>query len=63
MEEEVTGGSDNIVTEYNTYEDFLDSQINDVDLFYLEVSFVYILLSKIAWPAELTLTVTLTQRA
>ena len=34
----MTGGSDNIVTEYNTYEDFLDSQINDVDLFYLEVS-------------------------
>lgn len=37
MEEEVASGNDNIVTEYHTYEEFLDSQINDVDLFYLEV--------------------------
>ncbi|CAG5121589.1 unnamed protein product [Candidula unifasciata] len=36
MEEEGTGGSDNIVTEFNTYEDFLDSQITPLDLFYLE---------------------------
>ena len=37
MEEEVPSGSDNIVTEFNTYEDFLDSQINSLDLYYLEV--------------------------
>lgn len=36
MEEEVTGGSDNIVTEFATYEDFLDSQITPLDLYYLE---------------------------
>ena len=38
MEEEVPSGSDNIVTEFNTYEDFLDSQITSLDLYYLEVS-------------------------
>ena len=37
MEEEVPSGSDNVVTEYNTYEDFLDSQITPLDLYYLEV--------------------------
>ena len=37
MEDEVTTGSDNIVTEYSTYEDFLDSQINSLDVYYLEV--------------------------
>ncbi|XP_072051098.1 cilia- and flagella-associated protein 299-like [Amphiura filiformis] len=36
MEEEVTPGSDNIVTEFNTYEEFLDSQITSLDLYYLE---------------------------
>lgn len=36
MEEEVAAGSDNIVTEFNTYEDFLDSQITSHDLHYLE---------------------------
>lgn len=36
MEEEVHSGSDNIVTEFNTYEDFLDSQITSLDLYYLE---------------------------
>lgn len=36
MEEKVTSGSDNIVTEFNTYEDFLDSQITSSDLYYLE---------------------------
>ncbi|PIK37798.1 hypothetical protein BSL78_25365 [Apostichopus japonicus] len=36
MEEEVATGSDNIVTEFNTYEDFLDSQITSHDLYYLE---------------------------
>ncbi|XP_060071495.1 cilia- and flagella-associated protein 299-like [Ylistrum balloti] len=36
MEEEVTSGGDNIVAEFNTYEDFLDSQIKPIDLFYLE---------------------------
>lgn len=29
--------SDGIVTEYATYEDFLDSQITSMDLYYLEV--------------------------
>lgn len=28
---------DNIVTQFNTYEDFLDSQITTLDLYYLEV--------------------------
>ena len=37
MEEEVASGSDNIVTEFNTYEEFLNSQITSLDLFYLEV--------------------------
>lgn len=37
MEEEVQGGSDNIATEYGTYEEFLDSQITSLDLYYLEV--------------------------
>ena len=37
MEEEAPTGSDNIVTEFNTYEDFLDSQITSLDLYYLEV--------------------------
>ncbi|CAK7316892.1 Cilia- and flagella-associated protein 299 [Vulpes lagopus] len=27
---------DNVVTQFNTYEDFLDSQITTVDLYYLE---------------------------
>uniref|UniRef100_A0A8C5XYR8 Cilia- and flagella-associated protein 299 n=2 Tax=Microcebus murinus TaxID=30608 RepID=A0A8C5XYR8_MICMU len=27
---------DNLVTQFNTYEDFLDSQITTVDLYYLE---------------------------
>lgn len=36
MEDEVQGGSDNIVTEFNSYEDFLDSQITSLDLYYLE---------------------------
>ena len=37
MEEETHGGNDNIVTEFATYEDFLDSQITQHDLYYLEV--------------------------
>ena len=37
MEEEVQSGSDNLVTEYSNYEEFLSSQINSLDLFYLEV--------------------------
>lgn len=33
-----TGGAgDSIVTEFATYEDFLDSQITQTDLYYLEV--------------------------
>ena len=34
------GVSDSIVTEYSTYEDFLDSQITPTDLYYLEVQTV-----------------------
>lgn len=36
MEEEGAAGADNIVTEFSTYEDFLDSQITSLDLYYLE---------------------------
>lgn len=36
MDEEAVA-SDNIVTEFSTYEDFLDSQITPLDLYYLEV--------------------------
>ena len=38
MEDEAVA-SDNIVTEFATYEDFLDSQITPLDLYYLEVIF------------------------
>lgn len=34
--EEAVGATDNIVTEFATYEDFLDSQITPLDLYYLE---------------------------
>lgn len=37
-EEGSHGASDSIVTEFATYEDFLDSQITPTDLYYLEVS-------------------------
>lgn len=37
MEEEVPSGSDNIVAEFASYEEFLDSHIKPIDLFYLEV--------------------------
>ncbi|XP_072263198.1 cilia- and flagella-associated protein 299 [Pyxicephalus adspersus] len=37
MEEEDSGAAmDGIITQFNTYEDFLDSQITSLDLFYLE---------------------------
>uniref|UniRef100_A0A1I8HHW9 Cilia- and flagella-associated protein 299 n=2 Tax=Macrostomum lignano TaxID=282301 RepID=A0A1I8HHW9_9PLAT len=36
MEDEAVGGADSIVTEFNTYEDFLDSQVTPLDLHYLE---------------------------
>ena len=39
MDEEAVGATDNIVTEFATYEDFLDSQITPLDLYYLEVIF------------------------
>ena len=39
MEDDAPGGSDNIVTEFATYEEFLDSQITSLDLYYLEVRF------------------------
>lgn len=32
-----SGACDSIVTEFSTYEDFLDSQITPTDLYYLEV--------------------------
>jgi len=32
--EEDTSPSDNVVTDYATYEDFLDSQITSLDLYY-----------------------------
>ncbi|KAM5285824.1 cilia- and flagella-associated protein 299 isoform 2-T2 [Hipposideros larvatus] len=35
-QEEGLSAVDNIVTQFNTYEDFLDSQITTVDLYYLE---------------------------
>ena len=38
MDEEAPSGNDNIVTEFATYEDFLDSQITQLDLYYLEVT-------------------------
>ena len=37
------GATDNIVTEFATYEDFLDSQITPLDLYYLEVIILYFL--------------------
>lgn len=43
MDEEAVGATDNIVTEFATYEDFLDSQITPLDLYYLEVLMVLIL--------------------
>ena len=45
MEDEAVGATDNIVTEFATYEDFLDSQITPLDLFYLEVSVTKLLVS------------------
>ncbi|XP_074607319.1 cilia- and flagella-associated protein 299-like isoform X2 [Acropora palmata] len=36
MDEEAVGAADSIVTEFSTYEDFLDSQITPLDLYYLE---------------------------
>jgi len=36
MDDEGAGGTDNIA-EFNTYEEFLDSQITPLDLYYLEV--------------------------
>ncbi|EDV25161.1 uncharacterized protein TRIADDRAFT_25763 [Trichoplax adhaerens] len=36
MEDDVPASGDGIVTEFNTYEDFLDSQITPMDLYYLE---------------------------
>ena len=45
MEDDAPGGSDNIVTEFATYEEFLDSQITSLDLYYLEVLFTPVLTS------------------
>ena len=60
MDEDATTGVDNIVTEYATYEDFLDSQITSLDLYYLEVcsstllysNCNYIVFSKLPWPKD-----------
>ena len=42
MAEEATHTvSDSIVTEFATYEDFLDSQITQTDLYYLEVRVIW----------------------
>lgn len=39
MEDDESGTAmDGIITQFNTYEDFLDSQITSLDLFYLEVN-------------------------
>lgn len=38
MDDETAAGTDNIVAEFNTYEEFLDSQITSFDLYYLEVT-------------------------
>ncbi|XP_018614577.1 cilia- and flagella-associated protein 299 [Scleropages formosus] len=35
-DDNATAAVDNLVTEFNTYEDFLDSQITSLDLYYLE---------------------------
>ncbi|KAB0344721.1 hypothetical protein FD754_021647 [Muntiacus muntjak] len=35
-QDEASTTVDNIVTQFNTYEDFLDSQITTLDLYYLE---------------------------
>lgn len=43
MEEEGAGGADNIVADFNSYEEFLDFQIKPIDLYYLEVSILYII--------------------
>ena len=40
MEEENVGG-DSMISDFATYEDFLDSQITVADLFYLEVCFIF----------------------
>jgi len=42
MEEDAAGGLDKVVTEFNSYEDFLDSQITPLDLYYLEVRMWFI---------------------
>ena len=42
MEEENVGG-DSMITDFATYEDFLDSQITVADLFYLEVSVFFVI--------------------
>jgi len=36
MDQENVNSSDNVITEFSTYEDFLDSQITPLDLYYLE---------------------------
>jgi hypothetical protein len=43
MDEEAVGATDNIVTEFASYEDFLDSQITPLDLYYLEVGLSFFL--------------------
>lgn len=38
-EDNAAAALDSIVTEFHSYEDFLDSQITSLDLYYLEVIF------------------------
>jgi len=49
MEEDAGGGNDGVVTEFNTYEDFLDSQITPLDLYYLEVRMLFCCNKEISW--------------
>lgn len=37
MDDDAPTGTDNVITEFESYEQFLDSQITALDLFYLEV--------------------------
>lgn len=37
MDDDAPTGTDNVITEFENYEQFLDSQITALDLFYLEV--------------------------
>ena len=42
--EEGVTAADSVVTEFDTYEDYLDSQITHTDLYYLEVRLIILLI-------------------